>query len=517
MELLEKILIFILFLCPLIFFHELGHFLFARLCGVRVEVFSIGFGPKLLKWTRGACEYTVSLIPLGGYVKMFGDDPTGKEQIAPEDRHMSFTHKSKLARFWIVFGGPLANFLMAYLIFVVLMLGGEKVPEIRLGVIPVNSDLYQSGFRTGDVLKEINGRKIFNPSDIASDEVKEIMVDRTGEGIVSFAHRSSGEEFINSFLKYTPLLRKPIVVDAHGKSFGISLVKDGAITKLSLDQLAEKFGSLDLYLMPDIHSSNTAKDAKFIPIRLNFKSRQQFFSQLNDRGYRSIDLMVKKVNSGSPADQAGIENRDVILALGEYKIFSFSQLRNRLQTMKQKDIALTVWRKGEEVILRLTPEEQLVNGKKVKLIGVYSSVEYVNLKLLNLPSRGLLGSIWGGAERTWSTVVKTIDGYRKLFTAEISFKNVGGPIAIGKVAADCFKTSLSYFFLIMAIISINLGLINLFPIPVLDGGHIMFIILEIINRGPLSRRKLEIAQQFGLSLLLILMLAALFNDVSSLF
>ena len=112
---------------------------------------------------------------------------------------------------------------------------------------------------------------------------------------------------------------------------------------------------------------------------------------------------------------------------------------------------------------------------------------------------------------------KTVDGFFKLITAKVSFKTIGGPLAIGKVASDSFNTSISYFFQLMALISVNLGVINLFPIPVLDGGHIMFIFLEIINRGPVSRRKMEIAQQLGLSILLMLMVGAIFNDFSRFF
>ena len=108
---------------------------------------------------------------------------------------------------------------------------------------------------------------------------------------------------------------------------------------------------------------------------------------------------------------------------------------------------------------------------------------------------------------------KTVDGFVKLLTNQVSLKSIGGPLAIGKVAHDSFNTSLSYFFQLMALISVNLGVINLFPIPVLDGGHIMFITLELLNRGPLSRRKMEIAQQVGLSVLLMLMVGAIFNDV----
>jgi len=119
--------------------------------------------------------------------------------------------------------------------------------------------------------------------------------------------------------------------------------------------------------------------------------------------------------------------------------------------------------------------------------------------------------------RTWDGIVKTFSGYKKLITREVSLNNIGGPLAIGKVASDSLNISLSMFFRLMAIISINLGVINLFPIPVLDGGHIMFLIFETFNGGPLSRRKLEIAQRFGVSVLFFLIFVALFNDITRLF
>jgi regulator of sigma E protease len=143
---LEKIGIFIIFLCPLVFFHELGHFLFARFFGVRVQVFSIGFGPKIFKLVKNGTEYAISLIPLGGYVKMFGDDPFSSDEIPEEERKYAFTHKGKWARFWIVFGGPLANFIMAFCIFYLLLLSGEKVPEARFGFVSDQSVFINMGF-----------------------------------------------------------------------------------------------------------------------------------------------------------------------------------------------------------------------------------------------------------------------------------------------------------------------------------------------------------------------------------
>jgi regulator of sigma E protease len=144
-------------------------------------------------------------------------------------------------------------------------------------------------------------------------------------------------------------------------------------------------------------------------------------------------------------------------------------------------------------------------------------VELQKLNSVQTQSKGFIGSITIGLVRTWDSVKKTIDGFIKLITKQVSLKAIGGPLSIGKVAHDSFTLSLSYFFQLMALISVNLGVINLFPIPVLDGGHILFIILEVINGGPLSRRKMELAQQIGLSLLLMLMVGAIFNDVTRFF
>ena len=167
-------LIFVIFLIPLVFFHELGHFLFAKYYGVRVETFSIGFGPTILKFKKGDTTYALSLIPLGGYVKMFGDNVLEKDNVPNYERDKAFTHKSKWQRFWIVFGGPLANFILAFVLFWVILVMGETVPEARVGVVFPNSELHQLGLRTGDLLQRINNRPIFSNFDFATLDTNHI-------------------------------------------------------------------------------------------------------------------------------------------------------------------------------------------------------------------------------------------------------------------------------------------------------------------------------------------------------
>jgi regulator of sigma E protease len=520
---LEQILIFIIFLGPLVFFHELGHFLFARLFGVRVEVFSIGFGPKLIKYKKGDTEYAWSLIPLGGYVKMFGDNPLNKDEISEEDRPHSFTHKNKWQRFWIVMGGPLANFILAYFIFYALLVSGERIPEIRIGVIEKTDILYSKGLRSGDVIKKVNGVPVYNPSDViveGQEEIKGIVVSRSGLD-VAIPTSVSGEDFQESFAK-SPLMRAPVITDGKGGRFAVSLTEDKVDWNLSLDQIQHSESPILKVTLFKVKKDATPKKGdSYATLELEKDSTETLtlsdpkkpLESLKEAGFFPIDLMIKSVNMKSPSDLAGLKGGNVIVGVDGKKLNSFYDLRNAIDKAKVGAVNLQVIVNGVEENISLTPQVKTVKNKKIKLIGVYSGGVFQGIRFYNTSSRGFFSSFYYAFPRTWESILKTADGFKKLITAEVSAKNIGGPLAIGKVATDSFNTSFSYFFQLMALISINLGIINLFPIPVLDGGHIMFIFLEVLNRGPVSRRKMEIAQQLGLSLLLMLMVGALYNDV----
>lgn len=523
--LLEKIAIFILFLGPLVFFHELGHFIFARIFGVRVEVFSIGFGPKLFKKKYGDTEYAISAIPLGGYVKMYGDDPFNKDDIPESERKYSFTHQGKFARFWIVMGGPLANFILAFFIFFSLLITGERIPEIKMGSIPSESVLYKAGLRTGDILVKVNDTEVYNPTDLMVEgkgEIKAVTVKR-GESLAVLPIDFKGDKFFEEVLKYPPFLRKPFLIDSSARRYVLSFEKDKINLKDSIEEIASRPGAKAAYLYPilpdqDISGENLKVDLKAgIEIPVSYTDLKSMLLALEAKGYRTIDLMVRSVNMNSPADKVGIRENDIFISIEGQKVYSFEELRTKLQTIDKKEVKVEIWNKGQTKELTVSPEVIQQEGKAVRLLGVYSFIEVQKINFVHTKSKGLFGSTKYSVIRTWDSVKKTIDGFVKLITNQISLKTIGGPLAIGKVAHDSFNTSLSYFFQLMALISVNLGVINLFPIPVLDGGHIMFIALEIVNGGPLSRRKMEIAQQVGLSILLMLMVGAIFNDVSRFF
>jgi regulator of sigma E protease len=523
---LEKVLIFFLFLGPLVFFHELGHFLFARFFGVRVEVFSIGFGPKILKFKKGATEYALSLIPLGGYIKMFGDDPLKKDEIAEEDRKISFTHKGKWARFWIIMGGPLANFIIAYFIFATLFITGERVPELKIGVIPQESKFYKLGFRSGDAIRKVNDTAIFSPSDIMMDESSTIktMTVKGIKGIRKVTLNMSGEDFFKDFVKYPATLRKPLVVNMDGKLFALSANAKSVNWNISIDEIVSNWIVGDKMYLYSFNADLDTKDldfAKSIDLNtvktISTKNYANFIELLEKEQLRPIDQMISSVTSLSAAEEAGLKRGDVILSLNGKKVYNFLSLRDSLQKVKNPVVSIELWREGKLLIKELTPKLTKIQDKEMKLIGVRSSGLYMGMNYIETESRGLVDSLYLGFPRTIDAISKTLIGFKKLIFAEVSMKSIGGPLAIGKVASDSFHTSMSYFFQLMALISVNLGVINLFPIPVLDGGHILFIVLETINGGPVSRKKMEIAQQFGLSLLLVLMVGAIFNDFSRFF
>jgi regulator of sigma E protease len=523
--LIEKILIFIIFLGPLVFFHELGHFLFARLFGVRVEVFSIGFGPKIFKKKWGETEYAVSAIPLGGYVKMYGDDPFSKDDIPESERSRSFTHQSKWARFWIVMGGPLANFILAFVIFFSLLIIGERIPEIKIGAVTPETALYQNGLRTGDVLVKVNNSEVYNPSDLMVDGntiVSSLTIKRNGEQKV-IPVNFQGDKFFEEVLKYPPFLRKPYLVDTHANRFIVSITKGQVDFTHSLEEIGNLENVKTLYLYPIVKGEDLSKDTVKVDLNagkefnVNFTDVKSLVAALEAQNLRTIDLMVRSVNMNSPADKVGIKGDDVFTTLEGQTVHSFEELRAKLQTIDKPAVTVEVFSNGELKKFVVTPEISVQEGKSVKLLGVYSYIEVLKTNFVLTKSKGLISSTTVAVTRTWDSMKKTVDGFVKLLTNQVSLKSIGGPLAIGKVAHDSFNTSLSYFFQLMALISVNLGVINLFPIPVLDGGHIMFIILEVINRGPLSRRKMEIAQQVGLSVLLMLMVGAIFNDVTRFF
>jgi regulator of sigma E protease len=273
--------------------------------------------------------------------------------------------------------------------------------------------------------------------------------------------------------------------------------------------------TIHLFAVDNVETTFDKIQSKAIPLNINDLS----FKSLREKGFYPLDMMVSSLVMGSPADKAGIVKDDIILTIDGTTFDSFVDLREFVQKNgeKKEPLKLELIRAGKKTNLFITPERKDSEEGAFYSIGVYSSLNWMRPKMVESRPKSFWQGMTGAVERTWSGIVSTIAGFHKLLTGGASLKSLGGPLAIGKVAADSFYTSLSYFFRLMAIISINLGILNLFPIPVLDGGHILFIAIETVIRGPVPKKVMILSQQVGLSLLLMLMMVALFNDFSRFF
>ncbi len=335
----------------LIFFHELGHFLFAKMFGVYVEKFSIGFGPSLFSWKAKETEYTISAIPLGGYVKMFGENP--EEIIEDEDKKLrSFSHKPLAQRFFIVFAGPLFNFILAFLL----------------------------------------------------------------------------------------------------------------------------------------------------------------FSIVNVMGTPKLEPVVGSVQPDMPAYSAGIKEGDRIVAIDGNRIQYWSQISEYIRNNNTEPVTLDILRNGKPLQLTVKPtitEAQNIFGEKVSvgLIGIAPANSIITIKYNPIQAVIL------GINKTYEITKLTVVGIVKIFQRIVPADNIGGPILIFQMAKETAAAGLNSLLMFMAVISINLAILNLLPIPILDGGHLFFYLVEAVKGKPVSLKTREVSQMVGLALLLALMFFAFYNDI----
>ncbi|HET6370049.1 MAG TPA: RIP metalloprotease RseP [Nitrospiria bacterium] len=433
---ISTIVTFLIILGVLVFIHEFGHFIVARLSGVGVLTFSLGFGPKLVSRKIGGTEYCISAVPLGGYVRLLGDDP--KEEISPEEAHRSFLTQGFGKKVAIVAAGPIFNLLLAFVVFSIFFMVGVPSLSSDVGEVLENSAAARAGIRPDDRVAAINGKKVDY-----WDQIEEA------------------------------------VQKSNGRALQITVSRDGKeITTEVIPMVQEE------------------KDIFGDPVKIWEVGLQP-----------KVPAKIGSIQSGSPADSAGIKPGDQIIAVGDKKITQWQQIRDEIQASKGEEITLHVLRDGKQIELKITPKSADVQEPKGWMIGIYPKHPQVTRRFNPLTATVL------GWQKTVKLTELNLKGILKLIEGKISTKTIGGPILIaqmtGQQASEGFQNVIQF----LALLSLNLGIINLFPIPILDGGHLLIFGIEALIGRPLSMKIREVAQQIGLFIIITLMVYAMYNDL----
>jgi regulator of sigma E protease len=413
----------------LIFVHELGHFLAARRLGVRVITFSLGFGPKILKTTRGDTEYCISAIPLGGYVKMAGESPDDPRSGAPDE----FLSKNKWERFQVLIMGPVMNILLAVIVLAVVLAQGAEVPAYEdqtpvIGAVRTGSVAARAGLRPGDRILTVAGDDVADWKDLA----------------IAIGTRAN-------------------------RAVTITLDRAGRTESMEVKPTAEgRFEIGDIGVLPDV--SPIAKD----------------------------------VQAGDPADKAGVKPGDVVVAVNGERVIFPEDLKKAIASRGGMPIALDIRRNGTPQRISLTPDTRSTGG----WIGI--TIVEATRSFKPGPLEAVRLSVVQNAESS-VLIFKTLGG---LFTGSTSVRQLQGPVGIAQLSGESAKAGFLQLLTLMAVISLNLGLLNLMPVPVLDGGHILIMALEGVARRDFSMAVKEKMLLAGFVVLMLLMVTVIYNDLT---
>ncbi len=528
-----NIIPFSILICLVTFVHEWGHFIVARKCGVKVEVFSIGFGKKLWVWRWGDTHYCLSLLPLGGYVKMFGVQP--QEDVPENQKKYAFKHKTVLQRMAIILAGPLINLIFAVLLFAFIALWGEPYAQPVVGDVKVHSHPYKLGFRSGDEIISIDGKAISHWGEFESS-----LEDKAHKKIIIEVKRK--EKILSLFV---PIDSKKAHITRPEKDIGS--IKD--LSPFSLDSVVavknkpfDKTGFLNFDKILSINEVNVKyfrelnSLLKTLKPPLTFKVRNQEKSSqertvishksqtLESLGLESTELYIWNTKDKAPAQKAGIIKGDRLVKINGKRLKSWQQVSELISNYKKDDSALQIeiLRKGEHKTLSMKPEilaytnQRGVDTEK-PMIGIAPALFMAGPGLKTIASKNLFTALKRGVLKSYNFSVSFFIGLWRIIEAQISTDKIGSVITIGKLAKDHFKMGFIHFINITGILSVYLFIINLLPIPLLDGGHFLFCFIELIKGSPLNYKKIEWAHITGFVVLVSLMLFALFNDIRNFF
>ncbi len=443
---------FALVLGTLIVVHEYGHYLVARLAGVKVLRFSVGFGRAI--WSRrigrDQTELAIGIFPLGGYVKML-DEREG--EVPPEESHRAFNRRPVAWRMAIVAAGPLANFLLAILLFWGVFLYGSEELKPIFGTPPVASAAAAAGFENGERVLKVAGEEV-----VTWQEMRWVLLRRAvDQSIIEF-------ELINA--------RNEITV----RHLDVSSARESGWEGEALEKLGISF---------------------FKPM---------------------VRPLLKTISPNSAAAAADLRPGDEILAIDGKAIVSWSSVVETIRHSPGKALEFEVLRDGARFSLQIRPATIVEKGREIGRIGAaVGDTELSRSEFMTMVSYGPVAALGKALSETWEKSVFSLVMMGKMLTGEVSWRNLSGPVTIADYAGQSARLGMDYYIKFLALVSISIGVLNLLPIPILDGGHLLYYVVEIIKRRPLSERTMEIGQQIGLALLLMLMAFAFYNDFNRLF
>lgn len=435
---------FLIALIILIAVHEWGHFWVARRCGVKVLRFSLGFG-KIL-WNRkgkDGTEYSLSLIPLGGYVKMLDERI---ETVPAELKSQAFNNQSVAKRTAIVAAGPLANFVFAVVAFWLVFLLGVPGVKPVIGEITPSSVAYQAGLRSGMQILKVN---------------------------------------------------QQAVTDWEGVSYGFV----GAAGQSEINLTVESESGVQQRIMLPLTDWNISPDEP-LPFR------KLGFSPLAPE----ILPELAQLTLGGAGEKAGLQVGDKILSVNQISVNDWQQFAKTIQQSPDIPLQLQVSRDNQTISVTLIPERRETKDRIIGFAGLMPVVKPLPEKYLTETRYGPVDAVSHALKRTAEVTKLTLDVVGKLLTGTISVDNLSGPISIAKGAGDSAGFGLVYFLGFLGLISVNLGIMNLLPLPVLDGGHLLFFGIEALLGRPVPEKVQDIAYRIGAALLMCLMAIALFND-----